>query len=195
MRRIRVFGVLACWLGGALAANAGEGSRVSMDTVEGLTAVKGYRAEQAQIALDTEDKKEGTGSVRLSFRASAAGYGIAQMETTVPSFDMTGRKFEVYVKPLDNRHGYWGVEFYDAAGSLVETHRVFALKKGQWNPFAFTQGQKLQYGWYKRGTGNPTQVTKIVFRAQTKKGGVEAAMLWDGFRSIEQPVAALPTAP
>ena len=90
----------------------------------------------------------------------------------------------MWIKPLTEYSGYWGLAFYDRDGQTVEEHRIFALTVGEWNQLTFTQGEKIQHGWYRAGPGDPTRVTRIVFRAQTRDKDQEAADLWDDFRMI-----------
>jgi len=162
-------------------ASRKAGVQVDFDSLEGLRARNGYHGRNAKIDLFQEDPKEGKACVRLTWEASDAD-GEGAVVATIEPTDITGKRFELWIKPLSAEHGYWTAQFYDKSGKLVEEQRLFSAPANTWTQMKFTQGRKTGGGWWHRkGEGDPTQVTTVRFRAQTHKAGQRGDVLWDGF--------------
>jgi hypothetical protein len=156
----------------------------TFDSSEHLQLQRGYKCVDARISL-SPDRHEGTSAVQIDWQAAADNYGVVYASKKVPATDVTGCLFEVFVKPLTDNSGYWGIELFDDRGEMVEQHRVFALKANQWNRLVFQQGQQAAGGYFHAGPGDRTRVGKIAFRAQTRAAGQIASDLWDDLQMIK----------
>ena len=157
-------------------------TKESFDSIETLTVQKGYKCPEATGVLNVEKKKEGKASLQVKYVGSEQVYGVAYVNKKLSkAIDITGKTFEVWVMPLNEDSGYWGINFIDKDGNMVERHRVYSLKLNQWNKLTFEQGEKIKYGWFEKHDGDPKKVKTIQFRAQTKHYGVAGEDLWDNF--------------
>jgi len=157
----------------------------AFDSMDGFAIKKGYRCVRAEGELDLHEMKEGAAALKTTWEASEDQYGIMEIVKKVPETDITGARFELWVKPLNDNGVAWGVLFYDADGKLVEDQRIFILSKDNWHQIQSTVGTPMPKGlgtYYKAGDGDPKRVTKVVLRVALKKMAEPGMALWDGFR-------------
>jgi len=157
----------------------------SFDSLDGLVCEKAYKCAAANAEVDLHQFKEGAGSVQATWTAQDRP-GTVRLWKKTPETDTTGKRFELWLMPLDGNSTGFGLALYDTAGRRVEEHRVFHAKPNEWNRIVFDQGKKRRYQWFRRGDGNPAKVARVIFRAHTREAGVKAVLLWDGFRITDR---------
>jgi ferric-dicitrate binding protein FerR (iron transport regulator) len=165
------------------AAAAAPDFAETFDDLEHLQLQRGYKCADAQTSL-SDNRQQGAAAVRIDWQAVPDNYGVVYLTKKVPATDISGCSFEISVKPLTPNSGYWGIELFDDRGQMVEQHRVFALKVGQWNRLAFKQGEQVRGGYFHAGPGDRTRVSKVVFLAQTREPSQTASDLWDEFQLV-----------
>jgi hypothetical protein len=169
---------------GPRAATASGSFAEPFESLDHLKLQPGYKCATSDVSL-AADHHAGSAALEIAWQAAADNYGVVYVSKKVAPTDITGGTLEVWIKPLTNNSGYWGIELYDDRGRSVEVHRVFQLKVGAWNRVAFPQGRDRGAGnFFQAGPGDKRRVSKVVFRAQTHESGQSARDLWDAFQLI-----------
>jgi len=180
--------VLAVSAADLIAAEKPGEALISFDSVQGLTCERGYKCVEAVAEAVEHDRREGSCSIRTTWKAAADNYALMTLTAEIPPTDFGGKSFSVAVKPLNDNGSGWGVELIDADGKTAERHRLFHVGANRWTTMVFNQGVKIQYGWFQQGDGDIQRITRVVLRAQTRAAGQTGEALWDDFRLVS-PVA------
>lgn len=163
----------------------------SFDSTDKFTAEKGYKCSDIAISADKEEFQEGAGALRVKWTSGDAS-GSFSVSREIKPMDITGKVFSFMVMSPDGKVINVGIEFYDSTGKRADEYRQYNISgAGQWTNIKFTQGKTEKGQWrreLKDQSGDPTKVTRITFRAQTKDPNQTAELILDDFKITKDEV-------
>lgn len=161
------------------------------EAADNFKTENGYKCTDIKIRADKDEFQEGNGALRIAWTSSDAS-GAFSLSREIKPLDITGKIFSFMVMSPDGKVMNVGIEFYDSTGKRADEYRQFNISgAGQWTNIKFTQGKTERGQWrreIKEQSGDPTKITRIVFRAQTKGANQTAELILDDFKITSEEV-------